>query len=249
MTKTTPPTDETIMTVSRSAESAVAELSRINVIATDAQYEDAAEIMKSGKAIIKEIGDTLDPLVKSTHAAHKAATDLRARILNPVKRACDRTRKMMDDYMTAKREAEEKRIAQEQARLAAEAAQRAKEEADKLAQQAEVSRKKAEAARAAGDEVLASAHEGTADRRKTAAQHVAENYIVPAAKIAPELPKVDGIATRTEWYGEVIDRNAIPPEYFMLDTQRIDAIVRAKKNEHGIPGIAAKSRQKSIVRG
>jgi hypothetical protein len=50
-------------------------------------------------------------------------------------------------------------------------------------------------------------------------------------------PKVSGVSFRETWAFEITDPNAIPREYLIPDTRKIQAIVSDQKEKTAIPGI------------
>jgi uncharacterized membrane protein YqiK len=243
---TLPETLPEIESVKSAAITTVEAMRQIRVVATDADYANAAEHLKAGRSILKEIEATMNPLVEAAHKAHKAATTTRKAMTDPVEQACKQIAAAMNAYTTEKQRIERERVEAENRRLREEAEARAAAEAARLEQEAAALRARAEAAEA-DNAKLAAALRDTAERRECEAVEAETAVVVPTVSAERVAPKIDGVSTRTVWDWEVADINAIPREYFTLDTVKIAAVVRAKKDAHGIPGIRATSRQVAAV--
>lgn len=178
-------------------------------------YIQAGALWKTIGDMITEVKDTFDPICEAAHKAHKAATEKRAKYLNPLTQAQKDVKKLMSDY-----DAEQERI-----RLAEEARLR------ELARKEEEERKLQEAIQAEleGD-------------TETAEKIIQEEVVAPPVVVPKSTPKMaGGPVYRTMWKFEVTDEKAVPDEYKMIDEQKIGKIVTALKDKTNIPGIRAYS--------
>ena len=55
--------------------------------------------------------------------------------------------------------------------------------------------------------------------------------------VAVEVPKVQGVATRTSWKYEIIDEKLIPRNFLKVDEVKLGQVVRATKGTLQIPGV------------
>ena len=60
-------------------------------------------------------------------------------------------------------------------------------------------------------------------------------------------PKLDGVGFREEWDFEVVDINAVPREYLVIDEHKVGRIVKALRDATSIPGIRAFSKSVPVV--
>lgn len=181
---------------------------------TDSEtYITAGSLWKQIGDMITEIKDTFDPICEAAYRAHKAATEKRAKYLNPLTQAQKDVKKLMSDY-----DAEQERI-----RLAEEARLR------ELARKEEEERKLQEAIQAE----LEGNHE--------AAEKIIQEPVQVAPVVVPKAtPKmVGGPVYQTRWKFEITDAEKVPREYLMIDEQKIGKIVTALKDKTNIPGIRA----------
>lgn len=153
-------------------------------IATNEDYEQAAEFLKRVKAARKQVEDYWEEPIKKAFEAHKALTVKRKQMTD----TCDSAEKVMKRKMLAystKIEAE-RRAAEEQARKAAQ------EEADRLL---------AEAAKAeeSGDTMQATVNMAMAEQVAS---------IKPAVQVVA--PKIQGVSTKKVWKVKITDAKAVP---------------------------------------
>lgn len=80
-------------------------------------------------------------------------------------------------------------------------------------------------------------HRQALEAAQAAALATATTHAEVAQAVAVLAPKPVGLSERTAWKWEVADAAAIPAEYYVLDTARIDREVRASKDQTTIPGI------------
>ena len=84
------------------------------------------------------------------------------------------------------------------------------------------------------------AAENEAEAKKLAAKQAEETAAkAPTIKVEPNIPKVPGTRNTINWRYRILDVNAIPEEYWMLNEQKIKEEVRRDKEKTNIPGIEA----------
>lgn len=84
------------------------------------------------------------------------------------------------------------------------------------------------------------AAEEEAKAKELAAKQAAETAAkVPVVKVEPNIPKVPGTRNTINWRYRILDVNAIPEEYWMLNEQKLKEEVRRDKERTNIPGIEA----------
>jgi len=168
----------------------------------------------------KQIDERFEPAKKATHAAHKAVTDL----ISSLKKGVEKARGIVEPKIFTFRQAEQKRIAEENEKRRKE--QQEKDDADKLARAAE--------AEAKGDTAMA-------DR-------IIEE---PSAPLPPAevLEKSESVkAYRTYWHAEVFDPRLVPREYCVPDEKALNKIAEALKITANIPGVRFYSTQTPIYK-
>ena len=195
-----------------------------------ATYEAAGAFRVRCDTAAKLVETEIRPTIDAAHAAHKAACDLlkkHQRAPLEAKAFADATMRVWVDEQARVRRAEQDRLeAIERERIQAEA-DRLRIEATKLREEGH-----AKAAR---------------ELAKKAAEKAAEPVIVEAAPVVAP-PKVAGMAIREEWFAEIVDRDLIPREYFILDEKALNAACRFTKERTRIPGVIAKCRKVNVGR-
>jgi hypothetical protein len=190
---------------------------------TDSEtYTTAGTLWKQIGDMIKEVKDTFDPICDAAHKAHKAATEKRAKYLDPLTAVQKSVKSLMsawDDEQTRLRKVEE-------ARLAA-IARKAEEEL--LLMEAIAAE---EEARANGATVEEAAQE--------AAAIIAEPVYVPPVVLQKTTPKLaGGPVYRTIWKFRIVNESLIPRQYMVPDEKAIGGVVRSTQGKINIPGIEA----------
>ena len=225
----------------------------------DAQtYTAAGMLWKSIGDMIKEVKDTFDPICEAAHKSHKAATEKRAKYLDPLTTAQKSVKSLMSDYDAEQeriRKAEEERLRKiEEERIAEE--RRKEQERLEAERKAEEERLLAEAVAAEerGDketaDILTEATATTSENiRQEAAALAQEPIYVPPVVVPKAVPKMaGGPVYRTVWNAEVTDLkalcmavatgkvsiNAILPNETFLRQQAVSL-----KNTMNIPGVRA----------
>lgn len=189
-------------------------------IADDAGMETYADILKDVKSALKDAEDAKRGAVMPLKAKVAAVTEwFDDNLVAPLRRRELALKQAIGDYQAAVRAAAE--------RARQEAAREAERERQRLAKAAA----KAEA----------EGRERAAEKLEQRAQQVVEEYVPP-----PEAPS--GISTREVWRFEVTDPAQVPREYMSVDERKIGAVVRALKNQAGIPGVRVWCEQVVVAR-
>lgn len=191
-------------------------------IATPEDYTLAAERLKGVKALKKSIKEDFAESKKSAKEAHAAICNQERGHLEPVEQAERMVATKLGEWYAE----EERKCLDEQRRLEEEQRKRAEE--DRLKQAAE--------AEAAG-------HSDIADAM------ISEPVITTPVVVASTTPKVAGLAMRENWKFEVVDPNAVPRNFLIVDTKAIGALVRAQRGACNIPGVKVWSEKVPVGTG
>lgn len=194
---------------------AAIEQARAFVITSNDEYTQVDQFCVSLKALEKEVDQAFDDHIDAAHKAHKALVAKKKLYAEPI--------------VEARRIAKEKLIAWEQKQ-------------EQLRQEEEA-RQRAEAKKRAEDEALAKAQRAAEfGDDKTAEAIISAPVVVEPVKVERLTPKAQTVS-RTVYSFEVVDPKAIPDEYWMLDEQKIGAVVRATKGAITIPGVKVIARK------
>jgi hypothetical protein len=169
-------------------------------IATQEDYADAADFLKSIKAEMARRGDKLDPARDAAYKAYQVILALIKEALKPLLAAEATTKKKMAAY------------SDEQERIRREEQARAEAEAKRLAEESAM--REAEALVDAGQ---------TEEAERVIEEAVA---YVPPPVVLQTAPKVAGIATRKVWKHRTTNPSAIKRAYLIPNEKAIAAIVR-----------------------
>jgi len=216
-------------------------------IRTADEYVHVGDLWKEGRALLKEIDEGYDDLIKAAHKLHKDAVAKKARYYSPVDTAVRTAKGLMSAW-----DLEQERLRrEEQARL--EAIARAEEEARRKAEaeRIEAERKAeeerlmaaAQAAEAAGDKQTAdalaeAAIEVTEAAKEEVAAVVSEPVTVAPVVLPKATPKLQGGPVyRTVWKARIVNERLIPREYLTVDMVKINGVVRSLKGATNIPGV------------
>jgi len=174
-------------------------------------YAQAGELLTALKSKEKYIKGLFEDPKSKAHAAWKGICAWENEELNKLKPISQHLNKQMTDWYVVeerKRKAEEDRLRQEAIK---------REEEERLAAAIELEK------------------EGYKEEAKVV---ISEPVYVPPPIIEKTQPKVAGLGIRTNWTWKVIDEKLIPREYLKIDDVTINGIVRVKKGNTKIPGIA-----------
>lgn len=205
----------------------VRELKVWKSIQTPAEMENALELCRGAKGIVKQINDFFDPHVRGAHSVWKGLTVARGKLTDKVEAEAKRVQRLIDDYRTAElnkaREIERQR--------------EAKERAERLEEQ----RKQEEAALARACELET---EGRGDLAAKVLEQTPAIEIQEAAPVVVAPPKTAGLGTRMVWEYRVTDISKIPVEFLTVNDQLIKATIKHRD----IPGIERTERVASSLR-
>lgn len=199
-----------------------------------ASYTTAGLLWKNIGEMIKEVKDTFDPICDAAHKAHKAATEKRAKYLDPLTIAQKSVKQLMSAY-----DAEQERIRREEEARLAEIAR--KEEEERLLAEAILAEEEAKRSGA------------TAEEAAQEAQAIIEGPVYAPPPIVPKAtPKVQGIVYREVWSAQITDIKALclavaqgnaSPECVMGNMPVLNRMATALKKTLNIPGVQAVSRR------
>lgn len=181
-------------------------------ISTNVSYRLAADELKRIKGAAKKLDEVRKAITAPMDAAKKAVMDFFRGPSEQLTQAEGKLKAAMVTYQREleRKEAEERRAAEEAAR-------------------AERERLEVAAARAAD--------RGEFDRAASIETRAATVETVPV--IRREAPKVTGVSFREAWKFEITDPLAIPREYLSIDESKIRRVVQAMKGDTSIPGVRA----------
>lgn len=194
------------------AQAEVLNLAKAFVVDSQLSLDKAATTAVVLKGMMKDVDVLLEPAVKASDQAHKAAKGAWNKLHNPLKEAYDIYRRKMGDHVRE----EEQKARDEQRRK--EAAARKIEE-DRIA-----------------EEATQLADEG---RVEEACVLVDQPICVPVAPVVKI--KAAGMSTSTTWKYRYVDKSKIPRPYLIENDSLIGKTVRThhKAAEKMIPGIEA----------
>lgn len=191
-------------------------------IKTAAEYIHIGELWKEGRALLKEIDNGYDDLIKAAYKLHKDTVAKKARYYSPVDTAVRTAKGLMSAW-----DLEQERIRKaEEARLA-EIARKAEEE--RLLQEAIAA------------EAEARANGATKEEAAQEAQAIIETPVQVAPIVIPKtVPKMQGGPVyRAVWKARIVNERLIPREYLTVDMVKINGVVRSLKGATNIPGVQA----------
>ena len=161
------------------------------------------------RAMEKAAHAEYDPVCDRAYAAHREATALRARVIDPITAAIKLAKETMGTYQNRRR----REIEEAQRAIEAEARRKADEE--KLAQAV----------------VLEQSGNKEAAEIVMAAPAVVQ--IPKAAMAAVAMPKLANTATRENWMFKLVDPTlaSIPLQFLMLDESKVGKLVKSLKGD------------------
>jgi len=205
------------------------------IVVTDPRSAGEAALMKhEAKALLKQIGDTFDPLIESAHKQHRALIATKKSFTDPI------DRNVLLPVNTAltgyERRCEQQRREEHERQMAA-------------------ARREREAVAFAEAQMLA------AQGEHEAAEQVLEQEIeAPAPVVMVPREKIEGVSFRSVWDWWITDLGKIPGHLLMVkenpangllqevSTTGIGALVRSLKSQatKQIPGIEVKERKIAV---
>jgi len=177
-----------------------------------ASYGDAVAYLQTIKGTIKSVTAQFDPAVKAAKAAHTSILAMRDKILLPL----EQQENLLKITALTWKQSEDRKAAEEQARLQRIADEQAAKERAKL--EARVAACKTEAKR---EELL---------------QRSAE-IVAPVVSVQSSAPEVKGAATVTRWKYRIVNAELIPREWLIADDEKLSKIATAMKGEMKIAGV------------
>lgn len=181
-------------------------------VTTAEEYTDAADKLKTIKALSKEIESSYGPLKQKASEAHKAIVAEEKRQLAPLQQA----EAMCKDRMLTFQRAEQERAEAERRRLQAEADERARREREALEKKA------------------AAAKKPETQQKYTEA---AASVQAPVVNVASQAPKANGVSIRKVWKARIVDATRIPREFLLVDETKLDRYAKAMKEMAKVDGV------------
>ena len=196
------------------------------IITTPAEYEAGAGLLKEIKSRIVLLDDKRKEMTRPLDESKKRILDLFRGPIDNYEKAKQFIMRALVSYQAE----QEKKRREEEAKMR-ELAQKEEERQKKLLEKQAV---KAEA-------------RGDIDRAEEL-RSKKEEVFAPAVIVESNVPKVAGTASRANWKFEITNAKEVPPEYWMLDLQKIGATVRATKGTLPITGVRIYEEQTIISR-
>jgi len=161
------------------------------------------------RAMEKAAHAEYDPICEKAFAAHKEATALRSRVIDPIVAAIKLAKETMGSYQARRR----REIEDAQRAIEAEARRKADEE--KLAQ------------------AVVLEQSGNKEASETVMAAPAVVQIPKAAMAAIAMPKLANTATRENWTFKLVDPTlaTIPLQFLMLDESKVGKLVKSLKGD------------------
>jgi len=187
-------------------------------VTDNVSYAKASELISIGNAILKEIDDTFNPLVKDAHTLHKNLLAKKKALADPIEGALNAKKREMGNYQLE----QDKIRRAEEARLA------------------EIARQEAQ------DRALAEAALLEAQGESEAAEQVVQEAIEapPPPVVLPKFQASEfGRSSRDVWKWRIVDLGKIPMQYLTVvenpsnklmqnvSTSAIGGLVRAAKTK------------------
>jgi hypothetical protein len=192
---------------------AIIDQARALRVTNDTEYKAAVELREACRDGIRQVKASQDPLVAAAHAAHKKATEERARLVKQFQDPIDVIDPLLVRYDNEQKAAARALLEEEQRRAAAERAEL-----------------EAEAAKheAAGDDAAAM-------QAYIAAETVTDNSRIAERQLLRPTPTAP-VAYQEYFSAEVVDEDALPDEYWMVNLEKLNAHARADKHQFRVPG-------------
>ena len=188
--------------------SSLVEAARQITVASQEDFERAAEFGKGVSTFIKNVEAFFSPLKKAAKAAHTALCDREKEILKVPLQADEIVKGTANKWKAEQKRKDEEALRIEQERL------RIKAEADRK------------------EELATLKALGAKDAVKVLK---ATPVVVAQAEVAPVFQKVAGTRNRTEWHFEITDKNLVPKQFWAIDERAVREYVKAMR-EKAIPG-------------
>lgn len=203
--------EENALAINKKAVTYIEHIKTLLPIKTANEYLFVGQLWKDGKALLKEIDEGYDDLIKAAHNLHKDAIVKKAKYYTPTEAGVKVAKRLMSDY-----DAAQEAIRQSEERRLREIARKAEEE--RILQEA--------------IEAVANGYEGEAEII------LQEELFIPPIIMPKTTPKINGGPVfRTIWKFKIIDVSKIPDQYKIVDEVKVGQVVRALKKQTNIPGI------------
>ena len=193
------------------AEAHVVQAKALQVV-DQGTYVNASAVLKNIKATAAAIAEKFADSKRKAQETHKAIVAMEKEHLVPLGQAEQIIKGKMivwTDEQERIRRAEELRLQDEARKI---------EEARVLAE--------AEAAEADGDKAAADAM-------------LAAPILVPVVHVPTAAPKVEGVSYAETWHCEIVNPDAVPRQFLIVDEKALNALARAQKGAFSVPGCKA----------
>ncbi len=222
-------------------------------IKTDEDFMEASGWLKGNKGLQKKVKDHFEPERKATHEAYKGITGKIKKYTDILIKGEGIVKKKLADYqkeLDRKRKIEEARIEKEQEEKRLKLENEAKLKREKLEKEARLKREKLEEDARIKRE--AEAEEKNVPVEDIPVEEIPEVEVVDVVEeeysldifdvdvpAVPVAKKIDtkGVIFVDVWKWELEDISKVPAEYLMVDTKKINGVVRSMKGDTKIPGI------------
>lgn len=179
-------------------------------VASSEAYEEGSEILRAIAGAVKQVEVDLGPGRDAAYRTHKILTTKIASYIKPYRLL----RVAMEQKLRTYHQEQERIARAEQARL------------EKLAREAEEAR---QLERAAALEQ---------DGRAEEAQAVIDQRVqTPVVRVAPAVPKVQGVSTTARWKHEVVDPSLVPDKWKVINDTALAQHARSLKKLAKVPGV------------
>jgi hypothetical protein len=245
--------NESVDTIKAETLPVVARASAI-VVKTPEQYTEASDFLKAVKGAQKRVADFFGPMKSKAHDAWKVITTTEAATLKPLQDAEAQVKRVLVTYQAeqeAIRQAEQRKLqaaadeAARKEREKSEAAARLQREKEQAAlQAAEEARKRAQAAtneaeraKAAADAEKAQAAASKAAAAALVREETAAAVIAPVVAVAAVTPVIAGQSIRKTWKARVVNSDAVPRAWLMVNEKSLAAFAVATKGAVKVDGV------------
>lgn len=181
-------------------------------VTTPEEYTNAGNFLKTIKAAQKKVTDFFGPMKQKAFEAHKEITKQESAMVGPLR---DAEQKIKSSMLTYQSQEERKRF---------EAQRKAQEEADKKAM-AERARLEREAAKLKTPEL------------KEQRLEMAAAVVAPVVSVASVIPVIHGQNIVKRWKAKVVNLDAVPREWMIVNQSALDAFARSTKGAVKVAGV------------
>ena len=203
--------NESVDTIKAETLPVVARASSI-VVKTPEQYTEASDFLKAVKGAQKRVTDFFSPMKSKAHEAWKAITTTEAATLKPLQDAEAQVKRVLVTYQT-----EQEAIRQaEQRKLQAAADEAARKERERLEKEA--------------------AKLKTPELREARLEQAAA-VIAPVVTVAAVTPVIAGQSIRKTWKARVVNSDAVPRAWLMVNEKSLAAFAVATKGAVKVDGV------------